>query len=184
MYMKKVEFGYANESNPRGSFEGIGLAEGAKGAVAAEFVDVMRMNGRDYLITKITEAFRNSEQEIGRFDVRRALVDLFPDGSSIMFLDQLHSSDCIDLEELLNSDKAKNLMERGVSVKDICGAGNAPASFVIATHADLVLATAIRHEVFEEKMALLSRCRGSFTDMRMELESLQKAKEEEVKRTF
>lgn len=183
MYMKKVEFGYANESNPRGSFEGIGLAEGAKGAVAAEFVDVMRMNGSNYLITRITEVFKSSEQDVGKIDVRRALVDLFSDGSSLMFLDQLHSSDCIKLEELLNSDKAKNLMDRGVSVKEICGGANAPASFVVATHADLVLATAIRHEIFEEKMALLSRCRGSFTDMRMELESLQKAKEE-VKRTF
>jgi hypothetical protein len=182
--MKKVDFGFANESNPNGTFEGIGLAGEARGPVSAEFIDVVRLNNCDYLITRITETFKNSENEIGKIDVRRAFADLFPDGSAIMYLDQNHSADCFKLEELLNTENAKILLDKGISVKEICGGYNAPLSFLGAINGNLIMATAIRHDVFEEKRALVSRCHHSFSEMRREIESMQIENNRERGRTF
>ena len=170
--MKKVDFGFANDSIPNGTFEGIGLSGDARGPVSGEFIDVIRIDNCDYLITKITDTFGNSEHEIGKIDVRRAFADLFPDGSSVMYLDQEHSHSCLSLEQLLNSEKAKELMERGMSVKDICNGRNAPLSFLGATYGNLIMATAIRHEVFEEKIKLASRCHTSFSEMQRGIERL------------
>lgn len=170
--MKVVSFGFENSENPAGSFEGIGKGDGAKGAVTAAYLDVFSYEGRNFLVTRTTEAFKGSETEIGKIDVRDTLVDLFQDGSAILYIDQTQSKDALDFQTLLNTPKAAQLVGRGISIKDICNGYNAPISFMCATYNDRVLATAIKHDVFAAKFSALKQSNKSFSNMKRELDSV------------
>ena len=171
--MKKVSFGYENSMNPVGSFEGIGLGGGAVGPTEGEFIEVINLMDQmdnNYLVTRITNTFKGSEHEIGKIDVRRVLADLFPDGSAILYVDQTHSYDCERIEQILNTSRAKGLIEDNVKARELC-TGKRPAfSFECATNKEKIVVTAIPHEVFENKKQLISRCRSSFSDMQRKLE--------------
>ena len=52
--------------------------------------------------------------------VNRVIADLYRDGSGILFYDQEQDVVCKRLEELLNSEKARDLIERGVHISLSC----------------------------------------------------------------
>ena len=172
--MKIVKYGYENSQNPTGSFEGIGfnMRENGKcvGPVTGEYLGVVRISSDDYLIARTKEAFANDENYVGNTCVRRALADLYPDGSGILFIDQETDHMCRQLERLFDHEKTRELMDSGIDAKRICGGDIPPFAFECVTRGDKVFATAIEHDAFEEKRALISRCHNSFSNLEKELE--------------
>ena len=101
--MKKIEFGYANEKEPKGSWEGIGIKQGML-LTEADLYGFVKVGNNSYVVAKVTKDEYNRYQELlDKFLVRPALADLYPDGSGIIFLDQEQSLEAYQLEEYLNS---------------------------------------------------------------------------------
>jgi len=179
---KMVDFGYDNSMKPFGSNEGIGLGTKAVGPVGGEFLDVVNYHDNFYLITRITDAFKGSEQYIGKIDVRRALVDLFPDGSGILYIDQNQSQDCRNLTIALNSPELNNALKKNARIRDILSTGGVPFSFSCVTRGSRIIATAIKHEVFEKKNNLINSCSKPFSDMQETLENFYNSEEQNFHR--
>lgn len=169
--MKEVHFGYENSLNPIGSFEGIGTGKGLHGPVVGEYIDVISLSGEEYLISKV-EVKKDIQGSDYQYDVRRALADIYPDGSGILFLDQEQSEMCLRVSAMLNSAQGKECLDKGLTVREICEAHMAPFSFECVTRANTVLATSILHEIFDVKKRRIASCHRSFSDMVEQMEYL------------
>jgi hypothetical protein len=181
--MKQVHFGFSNDLNPTGSFEGIGLGmtEGSKnvGPVNGEFLEFMNINNEDYLVSKAALVFGNDARFKDKYIVRRAIADLYSDGSGLVFLDQYFSPECQRLEEMLNVQRYKELLERGRLPHEICGGYKSSAAFDCLVKKDLedvaFLATAIPHETFErKKTGLMMASNYSFSELGSKLFEMDK----------
>lgn len=170
--MKEVHFGYDNSNRPSGSHEGLGLTGRASGPVTGELLGFICGRDGNYMAVKVNLAFGNKESDLGRVEVREALADIYPDASGILFVNQDKSRECQQLEDLLNSPKAQSLIERGISIQEICSGSMVPFSFECVSRGETVSATAIKPEVFEQKKQLIDRCHKSFSDMQAEKEGL------------
>lgn len=175
--MKKVNFGY-NNSIDNGVFEGIGLGSVVSGRtvgpVSGNLLGVVSLGNDDFLVSEVTQAFGNDENYIGRIIVRDACVDLFPDASALLFIDQQESVISRKLEELLNKDKEKAKIENGRSLYDICS-GNVPSfAYECAIHSSSdfpVSVVALKHDVFKNKKSNIAKCHSSFSDMQEIIDS-------------
>ncbi len=165
---KKVDFGYDNSLNPNGSFEGIGLTGKGIGPISGEFIGVINVNNNNYLVTKIINSYKDECN--GKIDVRKSLADLYADGSGILYIDQRYSNDCQELEKILNSKPVKNALLKGINIKDVFPSDFVPFSFDCVTKSNNIIATAIKHEVFEGKRNLISNCHNSISSMQQEIE--------------
>lgn len=174
--MKKINFGYSNDNNPRGSSEGIGASPNLD-IIDSEYIDFVRFDDNVYLISKVGMVFKGQENKVGTIDVREVIADMYVDGSGIIFANQEKSSVCRSLESSLAN--AKDFIEKGVSVQQICGGYRAPDSFKSLLNdgnSSLIEqplhVVGIKPEIFQEKKRLLSNCRSSFSSMQRELEEL------------
>ena len=76
--MKKIEFGFANEQNPRGSWEGIGIKPGLL-LNEADYYGVVNVNRDSYIVAKVTKDDNNRyPQLLDKFIVRQAIADIYP----------------------------------------------------------------------------------------------------------
>ena len=104
---KRIEFGYANEMNPSGSWEGIGINKGLL-LTDAEYYGSMQYGDKSLIVAKVIEdEYGRFPELVDNFIVREALVDLYKDGSGILFLNQEETVICKKLEELLNRKQIK-----------------------------------------------------------------------------
>lgn len=85
--MSKIDFGYFNDNNPKGMWEGIGISP-TDNIIKAEFMDVIGLNGRFYLVSKVDMAFKSVEYKVGTIDVWEIISDLYPNGSGVIFANQ------------------------------------------------------------------------------------------------
>ena len=169
--MKRIEFGYSNDLNPTGSFEGIGIKEGVL-LTEADYYGAVEFEGNSYVIAKVTEdLYGRYPQLVGKFIVRPAIVDLYVDGSGTLFLDQTESSISQQIEYFINNDAIRDKI-RGVDAiclysQDLHKASK--AFTIIGMDTEKVLSTSIMHEVFEEKNEALKRCHSSFSNLQSQL---------------
>lgn len=169
--MQKIEFGFANEQNPKGTWEGIGIKQGLL-LTEADFYGTVKVESNSYVIAKVTKDEYNHYPELlDKFLVRPALADLYPDGSGIIFLDQEQSLEAYQLEEYLNSPQVKDKI---TCIDDVINlsSGVVPAdkSFAILTDQDRVVTTSITHEAFGIKNTALKNCHLSFSELQMRYE--------------
>lgn len=169
--MQKIEFGFANEANPKGTWEGIGIKPNTL-LTEADFYGTVKLERDSYIIAKVTEdKYNNYPQLVGKFLVRPAIADLYPDGSGIIFLDQEQSLEAYQLEDYLNSPQVKDKI---FSIEDIIKLSNgvvpADKAFSMLTDQDRVVTTSITHEVFERKNNALKNCHLSFSELQMRYE--------------
>lgn len=169
--MQKIEFGFANEQNPKGTWEGIGIKQGLL-LTEADFYGTVKVESNSYVVAKVSNDEYNRYPELlDKFLVRPALADLYPDGSGIIFLDQEQSLEAYQLEEYLNSPQVK---DRITSIDDVINlsSGVVPTdkSFAILTDHDRVVTTSITHEAFERKNTALKNCHLSFSELQMRYE--------------
>ena len=167
--MKKIDFGSDDSLRPTGSWKSLGLGNGV---VSGELVGLFNFGGEDYIVTKVGNTFPDSKYEENDMMVSRAIADLYKDGSGNIFVDQGDSFVCRDFEELLNSEKAHTLLDKGVPIVDICNGYPVSDAFRVLLDRYSISAVAISHEVFENKKRQLSQCHSSFSDMMAEMESL------------
>lgn len=147
-----IEFGYANEKNPSGSWEGITFGD-ENGIAQADFLGIVESNGNLYVITKVAEAM-NQEVE-GTFFVVDATVKTYDDGSGIVFVDQTQSDVAKKVQEGLNSGKYSNIEDIINDEEMQFSEGNKQFEGILDKSFQLgytCLATAIKHNEFCEIM--------------------------------
>lgn len=150
--MKKIEFGFANEKNPTGSWQGTGINEELS-LTDAEYYGAVKFDGNSYIIAKVIEdKYGHWPNLVGRFIVRPAVADIYSDGSGIIFLDQEQSLKGKQIENFLNNEQIKDKIN---SLDDIVnfiknGISKNNESFDNCAISDIYTTTSIRHEEFEK----------------------------------
>lgn len=164
--MKKIEFGFDNNLNPTGSWQGIGINPKVM-LLDAEYIGSISIEGNNYIITKTVNQTRNYQENM--FLVRNALVDLFPSGSGILYLSQNENEITNGLENLLNNPNVKDKIITVEDVLRVCSAANySMPSFRIIESSPKIIATSILPEVFEEKNNAINNCHKTFTQIQSE----------------
>lgn len=164
--MKKIEFGFDNNLNPTGSWQGIGINPKVM-LLDAEYIGSVSIEGNNYIITKTVNQTRNYQENM--FLVRNALVDLFPSGSGILYLSQNENEITNGLENLLNNPNVKDKIITVEDVLRVCSAANySMPSFRIIESSPKIIATSILPEVFEEKNNAINNCHKTFTQIQSE----------------
>ena len=182
--MIKIEFGHANEINPKGAWEGIHISPDLP-LLSADYYGAMQLGEDSYIVAKVVDDDGNRYPELlNNFIVRRALADMYVDGSGWLFLDQEKSHECNQIERFLNSDRIKQRINNSEDVINLCseiGAHRANNSFralELDHEKEPLISTSIRHEEFEKKKNALSHCRHSMSDMQRQIEELSRQLEE------
>lgn len=164
--MKKIEFGFDNNLNPTGSWQGIGIKPKVM-LLEAEYIGSVSIEGNNYIIVKTINQTRNYQENM--FLVRNALVDLFPSGSGILYLSQNENEITTSLENLLNNPNVKDKIITVEDVLRVCSAANySMPSFRIIESSPKIIATSILPEVFEEKNNAINNCHKTFTQIQSE----------------
>ena len=168
---KIVSFGFDSSPNPTGQFEAPGLNEHKTiGPIRGEFLGFIGYNGENYLVSKVIETY-DSEDQIGKIDVRRALADIYPDGYGKLYLDSAHTLGCRTFERILNSERTKDKLDRGISLDKIVPDNSFPFAFNCVTQLDYFNAIGISHEAFERKKALINGNYKTFSQLQEEIEN-------------
>ena len=167
--MKKVGFGSDSSLNPTGSWESMGLANGV---IEGELIGFFNYDESNYAVSRVTGAFSNSKYDEGEVMVNRVVADLYRDGSGVLYFDQEQDHACRKFEELLNSEKVRSLLERGVPVSEICSGHRVDKCFDLLASGNEISVLGINHEVFDRKKYAIEHCNRSFSVMYEEMERL------------
>ena len=148
--MKLIDYGHDTSNNPVGSFDGIGINEIPEGAITGEFLGIVRLNDKDFLIGRTTMAFKEDPKYIGKITARQAIVEKYPDGSGTIFIDIEENSETRAMEEVL-SDKEKR---EGFILTEEKLRPIANKKYDSVVSGNELTATAIRHDIFQKKLML------------------------------
>lgn len=185
--MIKIEFGHSNDINPNGSWEGIHISEDLP-LTSADYYGSIQLGEKSYIVAKVVEDEYNRYPELlNNFIVREALVDLYKDGSGILFLDQEKTEASTQIERFLNSSRIKEKIKDKAALISECreiGAYRASNAFSMIEQEGKIapiVSTSITHEAFNKKFESLKYCHGSFSDLQSQIEELQKQLQEKRK---
>jgi len=164
--MKKIEFGYSNDIEPNGSWEGKGLKQSLL-LTEADYYGVVECDGNSYLISKVTDdKYNNYPYLVNKFIVRGAIIDMYADGSSILFLDGIQSIPAERIERFLNM---KQIKDKICCIDDVFtyiqGLNRCNKFFKLLEMEDKILATTINHNIFESKNEAIKNCKQTFSDL-------------------
>ena len=170
--MKKIEFGFSNDAVPTGQWEGIGIAPGLI-LTDAEYYGSFSIDGYNFIVAKPTsDEYGNYPDMVGKFIVREALVDLYADGSSNVFLNQDVSSGVEGrFGELLDRAAQSGTIKSGedfiidVARIAIPNAHGTSKAFKLAEMDERIIATSITPEAFKAKKEALKNCHQSFSQL-------------------
>ena len=170
--MKKIDFGYSNDLNPTGSHEGMGIKPGLL-LCDADYYGAIEFDGNYYIVAKVVEdEYQYFPQLLDNFIVRKALCDLYPDGSCSLMLDQNEDTITQQLEKYLNSEEIKQFINTPDDIFKVCNSNvhRAPVSFMLAElNTDRVLSTSITSEAFEIKNEAIKHCHDSFSSLQIQV---------------
>ena len=170
--MKKIEFGYSNDLNPTGSHEGMGIKPGLL-LCDADYYGAIEFDGNYYIVAKVIEdEYQRFPQLLNNFIVRKALCDLYPDGSCTLMLDQNEDNITHQLENYLNDEEIKQHIETPDDLFKVFNSNihRAPVSFMLAElNRDTILSTSITSEAFEIKNEAIKNCHDSFSSLQIQL---------------
>ena len=180
--MIKIEFGYSNDKNPKGSWEGIHISPDLL-LLSADYYGAIELGDKTYIVAKVVEDEHNRYPELlDNFIVREALVDLYRDGSGILFLDQKKSAECEQIERFLNSPHVKDkIKDHKTLIKECREIGvhfPFPSFSAIEQGHEKLVSTSITHEAFDDKYKLLKNSNQSMSDMQRRIEKLTRQLEE------
>lgn len=168
--MKRIDFGFSNDFDPKGSWEGIGIKPGLL-LVNAEYYGAIKYETNSYIIAKVgKDEYGRFPHLEGKFIVRPAIADLYVDGSGIIFLDQEESIISQQLESHLNQPQIQEKINDIKGVLNNCNeVHRADMSFEFLTLGDRIVTTSITHDAFERKNSALKSCRGTFSQIQEQL---------------
>lgn len=161
--MKNIQFGFDNGLNPSGSWQGIGINQRIM-LLNANYIGSISIDDNNYVVAQDTNNILDNA-----FVVREALVDLFPDGSYVLYLNQDESKVTSGLETLLREQSSKKEIESIQDVIEICPVArlSIPAFRLVET-SPKIIATSILPEIFEEKKNAIKNCHNSFSQLQKE----------------
>lgn len=170
--MKRIEFGFANEDNPKGSWQGIGIEEGLMLTDAAYYGSI-GYNGDNFIVAKVDkDEYGRYPSLLNKFIVRDAIVDVYADGSNILFLNKEVSHNARGIEEVLNNEKVSSRINSIQDVINFCdGISASSRLFCLAEMEKEITATSIKNDVFTEKNEAIKNCHQSLSDMLRETNS-------------
>ena len=168
--MKRIDFGFSNDFDPKGSWEGIGIKPGLL-LTNAEYYGAIKYETNSYIVAKVgKDEYGRFPHLVDKFIVRPAIADLYVDGSGIIFLDQEESIISSQLESRLNEPQIREKVSDINGVLNNCnGVHMADISFKFLTLGDRIVTTSITHEAFERKNSALKNCRDTFSEMQEQL---------------
>lgn len=168
--MKKIEFGYANEMDPKGSWEGIGIKQGVL-LTEADYYGAIEYEGNSYIVAKVVEdKYGRFPELVDNFIVRGAVMDMYADGSGTLFLDQERSFEAGQIERYLNQELVKkDINNANDIVTNVRGLNKGNKFFTLLEMEDRIIATSITHDAFEIKNEAIKSCRQTFSDMQRSL---------------
>ena len=159
--MKKVEFGYSNNSESLENWQGYGLKEGSK-ITEANYFGAVKYENDSYVVAK---TFYDEN-----FIIRPAIADLYKDGSGIILLDQEKSMLSEKMEKYLNELDYKGDIK---NINEVMGQFNgltkADRSFDFLTMGETIMMVSIPHEHFERKNEILKETTESFSQLKESL---------------
>ena len=169
--MKKIEFGFANEIEPKGSWEGIGIKEGLL-LTEADYYGAIEYDGNSYIVAKVVEdKYGRYPELLNNFIVRGALVDMYADGSNTLFIDQERTFEAEQIEKYFNNALTnKDINNIGDILTNVNGLNKANKLFTLMEMDERIIATSITHEAFEVKNEAIKSCRQSFSDMQRHIQ--------------
>jgi len=110
--MKTIIFGINDDNVLSPGFSRIDLTN-----VIGQYLDVLEINGDNYLITKVLKSGNESNNH--NIDVREIAQDIYADGKVENYSNIEKSEMCLNLERLLSSPECKEQLRSGHSVKEI-----------------------------------------------------------------
>ena len=171
--MKKVEFGFSNDVDPKGSWEGIGIKNGLL-LTEADYYGCFNVADDTYMLAKVTNDEHNRYPELkDRFIVRPAIYDMYKDGSGFLMLDQEESVVSNKLETLFNNPHIKDKITTIQDIPKYCeGAKNAPICYKLIEMVPdemKINATSITHISFDKKNEAIKACHSTISEMQNSL---------------
>lgn len=167
--MIKVTFGYNNDMNLNGSFEGIEKYNG-------KYITVINYQGIDMLITEVIDSYIGNNGDI---DVREIAQNFYADGSYVNYSNQAKSEICKKLEDYLNSKKIKEEIKQGEPIIEILKkeglviSDSRPHSIINENKIIPNCVVSIRPELFEELKTVVKNGGKSIFSMYKEIEMLR-----------
>ena len=152
--MRKIEFGYSNDLNTKGSWQGIGINPEVF-LTSANYYGTIAVGADCFVVSKVVEdEYGRYPELLNKFIVRDAIYDLYPDGSGTLMLDQEVSEYAKQLEETLNTSRIKYKIGTVNDIfKNVAGINKPNHSFELMEN-DMakypIIATSVRHSVFEK----------------------------------
>lgn len=164
--MKTIEFGFDNNMEPTGSWQGMGIKEGLL-LVDAQYIGSVEVDEQHFVIAKVEKDEYNRFPDLaGKFIVRDALVDVYADGSTTLFLNQQQSAWAKQIENLINlpqvNAKIHNIEDVFNAVNGIHRSNNA---FKIEEMKDKLIATSIVPEAYERKYEAINHCHRPISEV-------------------
>ena len=172
--MKKITFGFNNDINPTGQFEGIGIKPGLL-LCKADYYGAIGYKDSNYIVAKVVQdEFNRYPDLLNKFIVRQALCDIYADGSAVLMLNQDENIDTQYLEEYLNNLKRKDEIKNITDIYKCCeGVTRAQNAFVLPELGrDEILATSIRTEEFYRKLEAIKNCHNSISELQLQINNV------------
>ena len=168
--MKKIEFGFATEDNPRGSWEGMGIKPGLL-LSEAEYIGTVGYQDDHLVIFKVVKDDHGRfPQLLGKYVVSDALYDTYADGSGILFLDMEQSKAAENLQQYLNTPSVSSkIQDIDDVIKNSYGVRQPNRAYKLLDLDETIVATSINHEAFTAKNEAVKNCRMSLSEMQMQL---------------
>ena len=172
--MKKIEFGHNNDLDPKGSWKAIGINPGLL-LHEAEYYGAIKYEENSYIVAKVTkDEYGNFPHLVGKFIVRPAIADMFPDGSGNIFLDQEETLVSQQIQARLNDPLIRDRITNIHGVINNCnGVYPADRAFKFLTLDDNFHTTSITHEAFERKNEAIKNCKKSFSQLQEQILSIE-----------
>lgn len=163
--MKKIEFGFSNNSVPIGPWEGIGIRPGLLLTDATYFASIVHGDNKMIVIKIEHDQFGHYPELVGKFMVLDSLVDLYPDGSNILYLNQIQSISAQTIENYLNIERISKQIKTPTDIPTYLN--NVVLAFDKVSRLiemdDKLIATSITDEAFQAKKEAISKCHNSFS---------------------
>jgi len=170
--MKKIEFGFANDAEPKGSWQGIGIRDGLLLADAV-YYGAISFNGNNFIVAKVDkDEYNRFPSLLNKFIVRDAVVDVYADGSNTLFLNQEVSWDAESIQMYINNDIIREKINSIDDIIRFCdGVHQASRFFKLVELDNSIIATSITNEAFTAKNEAIKNCRYTISDMQRMIDS-------------
>lgn len=164
--MKKIQFGFSNDNEPKGSWQGIGIRDGLL-LTDAVYYGAIGFDGNNFIVAKVDkDEYGRFPNLVGKFIVRDALVDVYADGSNTLFLNQEVSHNAQSIEMFLNNERIIGKINDISDVINLCdGVHYASRLFKLVELDDEIISTSITNEAFTTKNEAIKHCRYTLSDM-------------------